>query len=44
MLSPDSSFLSKPENFVNSLSEKGPVQRDEIKVRIQLREIPTIAF
>ena len=44
MLSPGSSFLSKPENFVNSLSEKGPVQRDETKVTIPLEEIPTIAF
>ena len=44
MLSPDSSFSSKPEHFVNSLSEIQPVQRDETKVTIPLGEIPTSAF
>ena len=44
MLSPDSSFSSKPEHFVNSLSETRPVQRDKTKVTILLGEIPTSAF
>ena len=41
MLSPGSSFSSKPEHFVNSLSETQPVQRNETKVLIPLSEIPT---
>ena len=43
ILSPGSSFSSKPEYFVNSLSETRPVQRDETKVTIPLGEIPTNA-
>ena len=41
---PYSSFSSKPEHFVNSLSETRPVQRDETKVTVPLGEIPTSAF
>ena len=44
MLSPGYSFSSKPEHFVNSLSETRTVQRDETKVTIPLGETPTSAF
>ena len=41
---PYSSFSSKPEHFVNSLSETRPVQGDATKVTVSLAEILTSAF
>ena len=44
MLSPGSSFSSKPVDFVNSLSETRPFHGDQKNVTIPLGKIPKSAF